>query len=198
MAGKSVSPEKIAEAVTLRAAGYTTTAIAERLGVSIRTLHRVFEHHKTKKGEVTDELVQAAKNDLMRVVISTDRIKEEVARLIADDIAHARLLRGRMADATEHLTAGNLVEAALLMRAAAACSTALKNTSDMLRHSMGTERALEAVEAESLPELVVSEISAPAALRMTQDSPGSLARIDMDGEASAVEVDGAEQVPDVT
>jgi hypothetical protein len=167
MPGKSVSPEKIAEAVTLRAAGYTATAIADRIGVSVRTLHRAFEHHKAKKGAMKDELVQAARKQLIEGVTSDERIKEEAARLIADDIAHARLLRSRMADATEHMTATNLLEAALLMRAAAAYSTALKNTSDTLRHSLGTERALETVEAQSLPELVVREISDTSALQMT-------------------------------
>lgn len=188
MPGKSVSPEKIAEAVTFRAAGYTATAIADRIGVSIRTLHRIFEHHKAKKGAVTDELVHAAKQSLLEGITSNERIREEAGRLVADDLAHARLLRIRMADATEHLIARNLEEAALLMRAAAAYSTALKNTSDTLRHSMGTEKALEAVEAEDLPELVLREISGVDALRMVQGSPGHMARTDADGGPVAAEV----------
>lgn len=81
-----------------------------------------------------------------------------------------------MANAAEHLTATNLEEAALLMRAAAAYSTALKNTSDTLRHSMGTGRALKTVEAESLPELVVQEISGTEALRMTENSEGHMSK----------------------
>lgn len=182
MPGKSVSPEKIAEAVTLRAAGYTATAIADRLGISVRSVNRVFEHHKAKKGEASHELVQAARQALIEGVTSNDRIKEEAARLIADDLAHARLLRSRIADATEHLTATNLEEAALLMRAAAAYSTALKNTSDTLRHSMGTEKALQTVEADDLPELVVQEISAEEALRMTANSAGHMGKAKVKGK----------------
>lgn len=190
MAGKSVSPVKIAEAVTLRAAGYTATAIADRLGVSVRTLHRAFEHHKTRKGEVTDELIQAAKRDLLQAVISTDRIKQEAACLVTDDLAHARLLRSRMADATEHMTATNLEEAALLMRAAAAYSTALTNTSHMLRLSLGTKRALETVEAQELPVLILSEISDEDALRMTKANQELMTSIG-EGESPGAVLKGA-------
>lgn len=186
MPGKSVPPEKIAEAVTLRSAGYTATAIADRLGISLRTVNRVFEHHKAKKGEVKQEMIQAARQVLIEGITSNDRIKEEAARLIADDLAHARLLRSRMADATEHMTATNLEEAALLMRAAAAYSTALKNTSDTLRHSMGTEKALQTVEADDLPELVVQEISAEEALRMTANSAGHMGKVIREGRGKVI------------
>jgi lambda repressor-like predicted transcriptional regulator len=184
MPGKSPTPEKIIDAVTLRAAGHTIASISDRTGISVRTLSRIFERHTAKKGEINAELVEAAKRDLIETVTSNDRIKEEAARLIADDIAHARLLRSRMADATEHMTATNLLEAALLMRAAAAYSTALKNTSDTLRHSLGTDRALETVEAENLPELVVREISDTAALQLTLKGQELMSRLGM-GEKPA-------------
>ena len=169
MPGKSRSPDQISEAVCLRAAGYTVPAISERLGLSIRTLHRLFEHHGVKKGALKSDLVEAAKRDLIEGVTSNERIKEEAARMVADDLAHTRLLRARMADASEHLVATNLDEAALVMRAAAAYSTALKNTSDTLRHSMRTEKALEAHDAVDMPELVVTEITNEEAITMRPD-----------------------------
>jgi hypothetical protein len=159
MAGKSLTPAEIADAVCLRAAGYTVTAISDRTGISLRTLNRVFERHGAKKGAVKDELVQEAKRNLIEGVTSNERIKEEAARMVADDLAHARLLRLRMADAAEHLVATNLDEAALLMRASAAYSTALKNTSDMIRHTLRTDQTMDAAEREDLPELVVTEIT---------------------------------------
>jgi lambda repressor-like predicted transcriptional regulator len=134
--GKSLNPEQITQAVAMRAAGFTLAAISERLGASIRTLQRVFERHRARKGEVTTEAVQSAKRDLIEGLFSTERLKEEISKLIADEIAHARLLRERIANASEHLTANNLSEAAIVMRSAAAYSTALKNTSDMLRHTL--------------------------------------------------------------
>ncbi len=54
--------------------------------------------------------------------------------------------------------------------------TAVKNTSDTLRHSLETVRALEAVEAESLPELVVREISATGALQLTLEGQELMSR----------------------
>lgn len=172
MPGKSLTPDQIAEAVTLRAAGYTVTAISDRTGISIRTLNRVFEHHGTRKGAIKDDLVARAKHELVTAITSNEKIREEAARLVADDLAHARLLRQCMAEASEHLTATTLYEAALVMRAAAAYSTAVKNTSDMLRHSLRTDQALEEQNAGSLPELVVREITAAEALQIRQEAAG--------------------------
>lgn len=159
MAGKALTPTQIAEALCLRMAGYTITAVADRLHVGIRTLNRLFERNGTKKGAVKAELLEAARQNLIEGVTSNERIREEAACIVADDLAHARMIRSRIADASEHLTAGNLQEAALLMRAAAAYSVALKNTSDTLRHTMRTERALDAQDAQELPELVVREMT---------------------------------------
>lgn len=159
MPGKSLSPELLGEAVTLRAAGFTVAAIAQRTGVSVRTLNRAFQRHGTKKGELKDDLVESARRSLLDGFNSDERIKAEAARIVADDLAHARLLRERMAEAAEHLAASDLRGAALLMRAAAAYSTALKNTSDMLRRTLRIDRVVERVESEDLPTLTVREIT---------------------------------------
>ena len=136
----------------------------------MRTVNRIFELHSTKKGAVKDDLLAQAKDELVNAITSNEKIKEEAARIVADDLAHARLLRQRMAEASDHLTATNLYEAALLMRAAAAYSTAIKNTSDMLRHSLRTDQALDAQDAEDLPELIVREISDAEARQIQQDN----------------------------
>ena len=57
------------------------------------------------------------------------------------------------------MTANDLAEAALLMCAAAAYSVALKNTSDMIRHSLGVDRLQPAHRQAELPELQVSELT---------------------------------------
>jgi hypothetical protein len=51
-----------------------------------------------------------------------------------------------------------LADAAVVMRAAAAYSTAAKNTSDMLRRSLGLDRIDSKVSPDELPELVLREI----------------------------------------
>lgn len=142
----------------MREAGYTVLSISQELGISIRTLNRQFAEHGAKKGAVKDTLLNAARDDLMKRVLSDDAIREEAARLINDDLAHARHLREFLADASEQLVASSLKDAVLVMRAAAAYSTAIKNTSDVLRRSLGTENTLEDAGKE-LPELVISELS---------------------------------------
>ena len=63
-----------------------------------------------------------------------------------------------MLSASEQLQASSLKDAVLVMRAAAAYSTALKNTSDTLRQTLRVERALEGVAVE-MPELLIREMT---------------------------------------
>lgn len=175
MTKKVATPDKISEALALREAGYTTLSISQQLGISVRSLHRHFADHGTKKGAIKQQLINAARLELMKRVTSDDAIREEAARLINDDLAHARHLRDLMIDATQHLQANSLKDAALVMRAAAAYSTAIKNTSDMMRQSLRLERRDDDAD-KSLPELVISELSNDQinALRKTQTEEDTL------------------------
>lgn len=152
------APDKIAEALAMREAGFTVLAISQRLGVPVRTLKRHFSEHGAVKGKVKQELLEAARADLIQRVTSDDAIRNEAAKLLADDLAHARHLRELLHAASEQLQASSLKDAALVMRAAAAYSTAIKNTSDMLRHGLRLDRLSDDAETD-LPELVVSELS---------------------------------------
>lgn len=154
----------------MREAGYTVLSISQELGISVRTLNRHFAEHGAKKGTVKAAMLDAARDDLMKRVLSDDAIKEEAARLINDDLAHARHLRSLLADASEQLVASTLKDAVLVMRAAAAYSTAIKNTSDVLRHSLRIETSLDDTGKE-LPELIINELSDDevAELRKTND-----------------------------
>ena len=142
----------------MREVGYTVLSISQELGISVRTLNRHFADYGAKKGTVKNTLLDAARDDLMKRVLSDDAIREEAARLINDDLAHARHLRTLLADASEQLVASSLKDAVLVMRAAAAYSTAIKNTSDVLRHSLRIEHLLDETGKE-LPELIVRELS---------------------------------------
>lgn len=158
MTKKTASPAEISQALALREAGYTALSISQRLGISVRSLQRHFADHGTKKGSIKKEVLDNAKADLLKRVTSDEAIKEEAARLINDDLAHAQHLRELMINATEHLQATSLKEAVLVMRAAAAYSTAIKNTSDMMRHTLRIEKSIEDTEKE-LPELVIKELT---------------------------------------
>jgi AraC-like DNA-binding protein len=159
MTKTSASPTDIAEAIALREAGFTALAISQRLGISVRSLQRHFAATKSVKGAIKADLLEQARADLLARVSSESSIKEEAARLIADDLAHSQHLRQIMLAATEVMVAGNLSDAVQVMRAAAAYSTVLKNTSDIIRHSLRADRFNDAVSSE-LPELVVREMTA--------------------------------------
>lgn len=155
---RTATPAEISEALALREAGYTALSISQRLGISVRSLQRHFAAHGVKKGSIKEEVLATARADLLKRVTSDQAIKEEAARIINDDLAHAQHLRELMVDATEHLHASSLKEAVLVMRAAAAYSTAIKNTSDMLRHSLRMEKSIEDADKQ-LPELVIKELT---------------------------------------
>jgi AraC-like DNA-binding protein len=158
MTKKTATPAEISEALALREAGYTALSISQRLGISVRSLQRHFADHGTKKGCIKKEVLENARTDLLKRVTSDEAIKEEAARLINDDLAHAQHLRELMINATEHLQATSLKEAVLVMRAAAAYSTAIKNTSDMMRHTLRIEKSIDDTEKD-LPELLVKELT---------------------------------------
>jgi hypothetical protein len=166
MPGKSMTPEQLTEAISLRAAGLSLVGIAQRVGISISTLQRAFKRHGTLKGTAKNELVEAARQEMLERVTSDDRIRHEAARLIADDIAHTALLREKMAMAAEHLKAANLDEAVKLYRAGAAYSTVIANTSATLRRAMRFDRTSE-TPSEELPELVVTVVTDEEARRIT-------------------------------
>ena len=108
MAGKHINPETKAKAITMRAAGYTLTTIAAELSISVSSLQRLFKRLNVKPATLSDKLVKQASAELTDRVGSSERVKEELARMVADDLAHARLIRERIAVAAEHLNASNL------------------------------------------------------------------------------------------
>lgn len=158
MTKKTATPAEISEAMALREAGFTVLSISQRLGISVRSLQRHFAEHGVKKGSIKEEVLATARADLLKRGTSDEAIKEEAARLINDDLAHAQHLRELMINATEHLQATSLKEAVLVMRAAAAYSTAIKNTSDMMRHTLRIERSIDDTEKD-LPELLIKELT---------------------------------------
>ena len=169
MTRRAATPDKVSEALALREAGYTALSISQRLGISTRSLQRHFTEHGAKKGAIKRELLESARAELMKRVISDDAIREEAARLINDDLAHAIHLRNIMVEASALLSANTLSESVLVMRAAAAYSTAIKNTSDTLRQTLRIERTID-VSTDVLPELFIHEMSQADVIDMKNKS----------------------------
>jgi AraC-like DNA-binding protein len=111
MTKKTATPDEITQALALRETGFTTLAISQRTGLSIRSLQRHFAAHGTKKGSLKQDVVDAARAELLKSVTSDDTIREEAARLITDDLAHARHLRTIIMDAADQLKADSLRDA---------------------------------------------------------------------------------------
>ncbi len=157
MGKHEVAPDVISKALALREAGYTALAISQRLGISVRTLQRNFAATKTRKGAIKTDILQRAKDDLMARITCDQTIKEEAARLVADDLAHSMHLRELILEASEQMRATSLRDAVQVMRAAAAYSTTIKNTSDIIRHSLRLKELAD--DMDELPELIVKELS---------------------------------------
>lgn len=159
MPGKRLTPDQEIEAVTLREAGFTLTAIADQIGVSVSSIQRLFKRRSTSRGSASEEAVEIARQSLLSSLTSNDQIKEKVARIISDDMAHSRMIREKAAVAMEAMNPSDTAEAALAMRALVAYSTLIKNTSDTLRNDLRMSGASIESMVDDLPELVIREMT---------------------------------------
>lgn len=160
MTGKNTAPDVLAEALCMRAAGYTSIAISQKLGLSARTLARHFAKHGTTKGSALPEVIEASRSELLALITSDDRIRQEVAQHLQDDLAHVRALRETMLATLSKIDEKpptTSEEASLTMRALVAYSTALKNTSDVWRHGLRLDKRTD--DEKPLPELVIAELT---------------------------------------
>lgn len=154
MSGARLAPEQQQAALALRAAGYSITVIAERTDASVSTLKRLFKRCGVKKGSVSEELVEKAKEELLQDAEAVEMVKREAAALLMDDLALSKRLRYAMAEAADKLVANDTTEALQVMRAVSSGAVALKSTSETLRKSLGIDKDDNVIE--QLPELTIS------------------------------------------
>jgi len=154
---KHITPPQKKKALTLRAAGYTITAISDKTNMSVSSVKRLFAEHMVKKGELKQSLINKATDELLHDATAVEEIKREVASLLHDDLAQVKRLRTAMAEAIEVLEATDTTEALQVMRAVSAGAVALKSTSETLRKSLGMDRDDEV--SGDLPELVISVLT---------------------------------------
>lgn len=161
------TPEQKAEAVNLRALGFSLAAIGDRLGVPIRTLSDWFRATGTKKGNLTAEALAEQRRELVRAVLGAEAIQAAIAAGVADDLALSRAVRDRIAQTLDYIKVTDLGGAVLAARALAALATAVKATGDLRRIVL--EPHNEPVEGD-LPTLPIGLMSDEeiAALRARQ------------------------------
>lgn len=152
------SPDQIAQILTLRGAGYTVAMIAQKVKLSPRTISRhLAAAGGIRKGNLKQALIDQARQDVLKLLLDDEAIRYQAAHLLADNLAHSQNIRDIILKASQHLEATDPYSAAIVMRAAAAASTALRNTSDMVRATLPTDNLT--VAPETLPELSVRVIS---------------------------------------
>lgn len=169
MTGRSTAPDVLAQALSMRAAGYTTLAISQKLGLSARTLARHFAKHGISKGSALPEVIEASRSELLALITSDDRIRQEVAQHLQDDLAHVAALRETLADTLSRINETpptTAKEVAQVMRALVAYSTALRNTSDVWRYGLRLDKRTD--DDKPLPELVISELTADQITQLRQ------------------------------
>jgi transcriptional regulator with XRE-family HTH domain len=151
MTGKQKTPDQAAEAVVLREAGWTISAIAARMSISISTTQRLLKKHKAVAGAGSAALIEKARDELISTAFSLDSIQQSLASLVSDDMAISAQIRTKLSEAVEALDPNSPT----VFRGLAASATALKLTQDVTRRALPLEKLNRALDFEELPELKI-------------------------------------------
>ncbi|MFP3925775.1 helix-turn-helix domain-containing protein [Pseudomonas sp. W5-36] len=149
MSGKQKTPDQETQAVVLREAGWTVSAIADRLAISVSTVQRLLKKHHVVAGAGTQALIEKAREELLTAAFSLEAVQQTAASLVADELALVRQIRQKIASSVENLDPTNPIA----FRGLAAASTALKLTQDVTRRALPVDKLGQAMEIEELPEL---------------------------------------------
>ncbi|WP_296258246.1 MULTISPECIES: helix-turn-helix domain-containing protein [unclassified Pseudomonas] len=149
MSGKQKTPDQETQAIVLREAGWTVSAIADRLTISVSTVQRLLKKHHVIAGAGTQALIDKAREELLTAAFSLEAVQQTAASLVADELALVRQIRQKIASSVEHLDPTNPIA----FRGLAAASTALKLTQDVTRRALPVDKLGQAMEIEELPEL---------------------------------------------
>lgn len=156
---KVISRSLIKRAVTLRAAGYTLSAIVEETGISTSTLYRYFKELDIERGKWNAESINDAQERLLNDSTFIDSIKLMIASAIEDDLAFARQIREAMALTLEEIIHDRKVSSPVKARSLAALSTSLKLTQDVQRKALNIDNTNQSLQLEELPTLTIVKMT---------------------------------------
>jgi AraC-like DNA-binding protein len=151
---KRATLSTVRQIATLRAAGYSISTIAERIGMSARTVARICAKFDIRKSDFRREAIETARRELLRDAGSVEYFKSELAALVLDDIAQARRLRDKIANTAEYLEPTDIDTAVQAARAISALATSLK----MLR-DLDLRKLVEQHDDDNPPELVIRSMT---------------------------------------
>jgi len=155
MSGKQATPDQATQAVILREAGWTISAIADRLSISISTAQRLLKKHKAVAGAGAQALVEKAREELLTTAFSLEAVQQIAAALVTDELALNTQIRTKLAQALEVLDPANPI----VFRSLAAAATTLKLTHEVTRRALPLEKLNQALAFEELPELKIHIMS---------------------------------------
>ncbi len=141
----------------MRSAGYTVPAISSRLNVSPNALNTIFRKTGTKRGELSVETLEAAKNQLLLDSGFLGEIRGKIASCIVSDIAISTSIQESLILTLETLNDSDL-DAGVKSRALAALSATAKNCSETLRKALNVNDN-SIVNEESIPVLEVRKMT---------------------------------------
>lgn len=155
---KRITPRQKAEVIALVEAGFSKSACARKVGISLSSVKRISTDPTIKPGRNHAELVAQA-TEALHNALSSDSAKRQLASLMVDDLAIAAGLRDHISSLLERiegLPVSNLKDAGAKARTLAAIATANKLNSDNLRQVIGL--AAPQIEVDELPVLEVREM----------------------------------------
>lgn len=167
MPGAPKTTDELKQAITLREGGYSLAAIAQKTGISASTLSRHFKKHGASKGGLSDSAVDEARQQLMNDAGFINDLKNQIAAAVVDDISHVQQLREASTLLLEELMADKTLPPHYKTCAIAALATSLRLTQEAWRKSLQVDELQP--EPESLPELVVYELTAEEIAQMRQE-----------------------------
>lgn len=185
MAGKQKTPDQAAQAVILREAGCTISAIAGQLDISISTAQRLLKKHGAVSGASTRALIEKAREGMLDMAFSLESVQQTAASLVLDDLALSQNIRMKLALALDTLD----LSSPIAFRSLAASATTLKLTQDVARRALPLDKLDQSLEREEMPVLQIQIMNADDVAEMRAQQRREDAEINGDSEGVDDEIE---------
>jgi len=151
-----IKPE-IDKSITYRQAGWTIQAITNELGISPSTLYRTFTKHSVKRGSVTIETIESAKQLMLERSGLANNLKDLIASQIQSDLALSDQLKTAVSIALDDLLNDSITPPSIKCKSYAAIATTLKVVSDIQRRCLRIQD--ETLTVSEVPILTIVKMS---------------------------------------
>ncbi len=175
-----LSPEQKRQALAHRAAGWTLSSIAEKVGASVSSLKRLFDEHSVKRGGITDEMIAAAKNELVMI----GDLRQEIASMVRDDLSLVRKARTAISLVLDQIINDDTTPAVVKARSLAGLCTAMNLNQAAYRRALQVSKHEASVDKDQIEALPIHFMS-----QGEQDAVASLVNSDSFGLAEIGDMD---------